>query len=115
MRTVEGSTVTGDSGNFPQTPAPFVQSSSTRSCARGDGFRAAAMTPAARVPRGPGDGVPLAPDQGVSCQRAMYPTSMDARSCTRSFHVPLSGCAEASTVKVWSTLSAEPPLRLSRE
>lgn len=115
MRTVEGSAVMGDSGNFAETRAPFVQSSSTRECARGDGSRSAAIGPAARVPRGPSGGVPLASGQGVSCQRAMYPTSMDARSCTRSFHVPLSGCVEVSTVKVWSTLSAEPPLRLSRE
>src|SRR5581483_9866360 len=49
----------------------------------------------------------------VSVQLSMNPVSCAAASCTRSFQVPLRASLDRLTVKVWSTLAAEPPDRLS--
>src|SRR5262249_12776277 len=48
----------------------------------------------------------------VRVQVLMKPVSSAAASCTRRFQVPLATSLDRLTVKVWSMLSALPPVRL---
>src|SRR5262245_36962284 len=61
---------------------------------------------------GLGEGVDVGPAPRLIVHASMRPTSAAAASWTRSFQVPLASSDARLVVKVWSMLSALPPVRL---